>query len=323
MARSGLFLVIMLILSTSVNALEPVNAQDVDAVCKSVARKLSSVYLSDCKPGRFKASGGHSVKQRLIPLKEYPPMKQRKPKGRILLIGGIHGDEYSSVSIIFKWMNILDKHHSGLFHWKVVPVLNPDGLLLKKSQRMNINGVDLNRNFPTPDWHTESVRYWEQRTRRNPRRYPGEAPLSEPESRWLAREIERFQPHVVVSVHAPHGIVDFDGPHKAPNKLGHLYLNLLGTYPGSLGNYAGVQRRLPVITIELPYAGIMPSKRETRAIWIDLIRWLNNNVGKQAPVWTPREKPVLTRSGNFISDVFAHESKSPDPTSSTAVPEVK
>ena len=200
----------------------------------------------------------------------------------MLLIGGIHGDEYSSVSIVFKFMKKLEKHHSGLFHWKLVPVMNPDGLLQRKSQRMNVRGVDLNRNFPTPNWYKESHHYWVNKTRKNPRRYPGPAPLSEPESQWLAKEIAEFQPDVIVSIHAPYGILDFDGPSKrAPERFGELYLNLLGTYPGSLGNYAGVHKEIPVVTIELPYAGIMPSRGEIRHIWLDLVRWLINNAKEE------------------------------------------
>jgi len=181
-------------------------------------------------------------------------------------------------------MRTLNKHHSGLFHWKVVPVLNPDGLLRKKARRVNANGVDLNRNFPTPEWEDQALNnYWIRRTYRNPRRYPGPAPLSEPESRWLAEEIERFRPDAIVAVHAPHGIVDFDGPPEGPMRLGHLHLNLLGTFPGSLGNYAGVQKNVPVITIELPYAGIMPTDRKSRRIWGDLVRWMRENLPKDIP----------------------------------------
>jgi len=32
--------------------------------------------------------------------------------------------------------------------------------------------------------------------------------LSEPESRWVSDEIERFQPQVIISVHAPFGVLD-------------------------------------------------------------------------------------------------------------------
>jgi protein MpaA len=258
-------------------------------VCVRIAGKLGSVTLAECTRRDLQLSGGRSVKGTPILEKVYPPLGRRAPRARVLLIGGIHGDELSSVSIVFKWMGILDEHHSGLFHWKVVPLLNPDGLLRRKAVRMNANGVDLNRNFPTPCWTREALtNYWIRRTRGNPRRYPGPSPLSEPESRWLAEEIERFRPDAIVSVHAPHGVVDFDGPPKGPERLGHLHLNLLGTYPGSLGNYAGVQMNIPVVTIELPSAGIMPTWEQIRHIWTDLVRWLIVSLPKETP-------PLFTR----------------------------
>ena len=55
-------------------------------------------------------------------------------------------------------------------------------------------------------------------------------------------------------------------------------MNLLGTYPGSLGNFGGMQRGIPVLTIELRHAGIMPSPGEISAIWVDMIRWLKQNM---------------------------------------------
>ena len=147
---------------------------------------------------------------------------------------------------------------------------------------MNDRGVDLNRNFPTPNWHAESHKYWVQKTKRNPRRYPGPAPLSEPESQWLAAYIDDFKPDVIVSIHAPYGILDFDGPSAPPGKLGKLHLSLLGTYPGSLGNYAGKHQEIPVVTVELPYAGIMPTRSEIRNIWVDLVRWLRKNANESS-----------------------------------------
>jgi len=189
--------------------------------------------------------------------------------------------------IVFKWMQILNKHHSGLFHWHVIPLLNPDGLLRKRSQRMNGNNVDLNRNFPMYDWQNTAIKHWIDVTSSNPRRYPGEKQLSEPETTWLVEHINRYDPDVIVSVHAPHGIVDYDGPHNGPYKLGRLYLNLLGTYPGSLGNYAGIQRKIPVVTIELPYAGIMPTNKEINGIWLDMVRWLKQNITFEASYKSP------------------------------------
>jgi len=252
----------------------------VHAACEKIGNKLGSVSVTGCLQARLQSTGAWSVQGQPILIKEYPPLASREPKARILLIGGIHGDEYSSVSIVFKWMQTLDQYHSGLFHWHVVPLLNPDGLLQKKSVRLNAYGVDLNRNCPTPDWYAQTRDYWERRTHKDPRRYPGEAALSEPESRWLYEEIRRFEPDAIVSVHAPYGVLDFDGPPKAPNRVGYLHLNLLGTYPGSLGNSAGVQHRIPVITMELPSAGIMPSDGEISRMWRDLVRWMARNLPK-------------------------------------------
>ena len=246
--------------------------------CKRIGAKLGSVSYQECLGLNLSASGGLSVKGTPLLFKEYPPLKDRKPLGRVLLIGGIHGDEYSSVSIVFKWLRTLDQYHSGLFHWHVMPLVNPDGLLRERSQRMNEHNVDLNRNFPMPGWQTVALDYWAFETDKNPRRYPGPRALSEPESWWLVQEIESFRPDVIVSVHAPHGVVDYDGPKDGPYKLGRLYLNLLGTYPGSLGNYAGVQKQIPVVTIELPFAGIMPKPAEVADIWRDLVRWLSRNL---------------------------------------------
>lgn len=256
--------------------------QLVEQECTRIGNKLGSVHIQDCLDISLSTTDGRSVKNAPILLKEYPPLEKRSPMGKVLLIGGIHGDEYSSVSIIFKWMKILNKHHSGLFHWNIIPLLNPDGLLRKKSQRMNENNVDLNRNFPMEDWENTALRYWREKTYKNARRYPGEAPLSEPESSYLVDHINEFNPDVIVAVHAPHGIVDYDGPRNGPYKLGRLYLNLLGTYPGSLGNYAGIQREIPVVTIELPYAGIMPTPKEISSIWRDMVKWLRNNITEEA-----------------------------------------
>ncbi len=251
----------------------------VEQECRRIAGKLASVAFTECMDRNLQLTDGISVKDAPILIKEYPPLlDQRQPVGRVLLIGGIHGDEYSSVSVIFKWMRTLDSYHSGLFHWRIAPLVNPDGLLQDDSHRNNANGVDLNRNFPTRNWEDEAQVYWINKTGRNPRRYPGPGPLSEPESRWLVREINTFKPDVIVSVHAPHGIVDYDGPQDGPYKLGRLYLNLLGTYPGSLGRYAGVQEQIPVVTIELPYAGIMPTPAEINNIWLDLVKWLSQNL---------------------------------------------
>lgn len=276
-------LLLLLLLQTSAQSEEIVNN-----TCRLISDKLSSVNFQECFSNQLTDSGYRSNQSQALLIKEYPPLTRRKAQARILVLGGIHGDEYSSVSIVFKWMNTLNKYHSGLFHWKVVPLINPDGLLRKHSRRTNGNGVDLNRNFSPGDNKDASLLYWKKRTHSDKRRYPGPSPLSEPESRWIEQLIKDFNPDAIVAVHAPFGILDFDGPHKAPKHLGPLHLKLLGTYPGSLGNYAGLQLGKPVITIELPYAGIMPDKKEISKIWIDLVHWLKRNIRSSDSI-----KPLL------------------------------
>jgi len=75
-------------------------------------------------------------------------------------------------------------------------------------------------------------------------------------------------------VHAPYGIVNYDGPQRPPKRLGRLRLKQLGTCPGSLGRYAGVHKNIPVVTIELGSAGRMPSQKEVSHIWMDLVQWM-------------------------------------------------
>ncbi|MEO2177058.1 MAG: M14 family zinc carboxypeptidase [bacterium] len=246
-------------------------------LCEEIGNKLDSVSVEECLDQNLVHSALTAAKRSLA-FKDYAPIPEREPLGRVLVIGGIHGDEFSSVSVIIKWMGILDEFHSGLFHWRFVPTANPDGLLNQKSQRQNLNGVDLNRNFPTADWEGHARSYWEEHANRNPRRDPGPAQASEPETQWLVKQIEEFDPDVIISMHAPYHLVDYDGPPSAPDVLGTLHLHKLGVYPGSLGNYAGIDKQTPIVTVELASAGIMPAKREIDSMWRDLVRWLRGQL---------------------------------------------
>lgn len=261
----------------------PVLAENkVIQLCQEIGSTLGSVSVEQCNRQQFQHSSGLSRQERPLVIKEYPPLAHRKPLGRVMLMGGIHGDEYSSVSLMFRWMEKLNQYHSGLFHWQVVPLLNPDGLFQQpKATRQNANGVDLNRNFPTPDWHDLALKYWKERTYKNQRRYPGPIANSEPETQWFLQQIKDFKPDAIVAVHAPHHLVDFDGPQDPPEKLGKLQLRRLGTYPGSLGNYGGSTLDIPVVTVELASAGIMPTDKEISRMWVDLVRWLRSEVPKQ------------------------------------------
>ena len=258
-----------------------VGADEVKSACQKISGKLASVSFKECDRLQMQPSGHRSVDGFPLLIKEYPPLEPRRPRGRVLLVGGTHGDELSSISIVFKWMHTLEKHHSGLFHWRINPLLNPDGALQPRHSRTNANKVDLNRNFTTPESNLGSpLAYWYGKGFKNERRYPGPYPLSEPETNWLYQEISNFKPDVIIAVHAPYSLVDYDAPNRgnAPKRIGNLHKNLMGTYPGSLGNYAGIYLGIPVITLELPHAGIMPTGKQITWLWTDLVRWLIRNV---------------------------------------------
>lgn len=246
--------------------------------CAKLGEKLGSVSTQDCLAYDFQHSGTLSNEKTPLVYLDYG--SEQKEAVKVLLFGGIHGDEFSAVSIVFKWLKFLESEYAdgseSTIHWRIVPVLNPDGLLQPDgmSKRMNANNVDLNRNFPTPDWQQDAMKYWVERTGRNERRFPGQAPASELETQWVLEQLEVFDPDAVISVHAPYGIVDADGPAEPPQKLGPLELKLLGTYPGSMGRYIGVHKNLPMLTVELERAGAMPKKDDIEHIWLDIQDWI-------------------------------------------------
>jgi protein MpaA len=146
------------------------------------------------------------------------------------LFGAVHGDEIPTTYVLFKLTDYLKEHPEAYRGMCVVvaPLVNPDGFLASPPQRVNSNGIDLNRNFPTKDWRKEALKRWEATTHKNKRYYPGEKPGSEDETRFQIALINRFKPHKILSLHSPLG------------------------YPGSLGNYAGLERGIFTVTLELP-----------------------------------------------------------------------
>ncbi len=257
--------------------------------CKRLALRLPVIKATTCVESGLRPSGATSRNGFPLLVKQIAPTGGVKDKTiRILLLGGIHGDELTAPAIVFQWLQFMSNAPANNFYWTVVPVVNPDGLLAPRSRRVNANGVDLNRNFPTPDWDREAPKYWAQHTRSDPRRFPGRTALSEPESRWVNAEMERFRPHVIISVHAPFGVLDFDGPVAPPQHFGRLVFNRVGVYPGSLGNYSGMHKNVPVITIELPNARSMPSDAEVKRIWHDMLLWIENNVPNEIASETGR-----------------------------------
>lgn len=288
-ARTAILATVLLLAPlTAPASVSPIPLASLNDSCRLLGERLGVLRVSaqGCLKAGLRVAAVPSAQGQPILWRDFAPSAAR-PGGaplRILLVGGIHGDELSSSSIVFDWMGRLARERFQPFHWRVVPALNPDGVLAQPATRVNANGVDLNRNFFTPDWADRALPYWERKTLKDPRRYPGAQPLSEPESRWLAAEIERFKPDAVIQVHAPYGLLDYDGPHAPPDQIGFLHLRLLGAYPGSLGNFAGRHLGIPVLTLELPNAGLMPPPSQSARMWADLLTWMESHL-------QPRQTP--------------------------------
>ena len=194
------------------------------------------------------------------------------PDESTLVLGGVHPDELTPINLAFRFAEALYKD-AGLFaqHRVVVaPLVNPDGFFMFPARRTNANGIDLNRNFATRDWWSTAVSWWKKRRSSDPRHFPGAAPETEEGTRFQVDLMSHFQPDKLVSIHAPLGFLDYDGPgdnkrqnlsdfEKKARDLAYIvsrnsnnYKVLdFAFYPGSLGNYAGNERHMPTVTLEL------------------------------------------------------------------------
>ena len=61
-------------------------------------------------------------------------------------------------------------------------------------------------------------------------------------------------------------MLDFDGPSVPPSKLGRLYLDQVGIFPSLLGNYGGVHKGVPAVTVALPNSTRTPLDAEMRQV---------------------------------------------------------
>ncbi len=165
---------------------------------------------------------------------------------QVLFIGGIHGDEaegsYTTTELpaAFTAADFSDR-----VTLTIIEDANPDGRAAKT--RTNANGVDVNRNFPAPNFDPN-----------NPAN--GESPLSQPESRTVHYLIEATKPDLIVVMHSWHDkqFINFDGPARqiadrfaTTSGLPVTASTEFAPTPGSLGSYAGRDRKRPVLTIEL------------------------------------------------------------------------
>lgn len=182
------------------------------------------------------------------PIYHYDRLSENPSAKRILTFALIHGDEGPSGAVARAWIERLAKIDPQN-NWRIVPVLNPDGW--SKNTRVNSRGIDLNRNFPTANWKEESQKRWVDAEEKDARRFPGDEAASEPETKCAMLQIDDFKPNFIISVHTPFGVLDFDGPRMKFPQYKDLPWFSLGNFPGSMGRYMWVERRVPVLTIEL------------------------------------------------------------------------
>ena len=217
--------------------------------------------------------GGYSIDG--YPLLYWKCGDPEKNPNSSLVLSAVHGDEVTPIFYGFRlveWVKArpeLCKDKSIV----IAPIVNPDGFMrYSKGTRTNFNKVDINRNFDTPDWAVNAQKLWKERYQSLRRYYPGDKGGSEPETVFQQWLITTYKPVKIMSVHAPLNMLDYDGPadqrtisfvktyidscetlkEAVKKATPELRFYAYGLFPGSLGNYAGRQRGIPVLTAELP-----------------------------------------------------------------------
>lgn len=192
-----------------------------------------------------------------------------------MYVGGIHGNEPSSSTLMKAWVNELEANPGRTAGKRIVviPSMNPDGLAA--GTRTNSRGVNLNRNFPTDNWIKST-----KDTDGSHESGGGEAPLSEPEASALAKLTTSYQPRLLLSFHAVGSLV-------IGNKGGYSagysakYASMVGyrdgtndgnanfdyDVTGAYEDWAYWNASIPAIVIELSSYGSVNSAAHYKALW--------------------------------------------------------
>ena len=169
---------------------------------------------------------------------------------RVLILGGIHGDEIEGLNILPDVIAMLSQDAAFRRSWtaRIIRDMNPDGTA--RGTRTNARGVDLNRNWPARNFRAS--------------RRHGDAPSSEQETKAVLPILQSFNPDLIIVFHSTHRgpFVNYDGPAhadasrwvNAANQVTPSAWSVVESMgyptPGSLGSYAGVDQRIPILTIE-------------------------------------------------------------------------
>ena len=159
---------------------------------------------------------------------------------QVLVIGCFHGDEPQGEYLIEEYLKT--NHKTSICF---IPCLNEYGF--KHNVRTNSNGVDLNRNFPAKNWILSKKDNF----------YGGLEPASEEETKFIIDIINKNKPKLILTLHAPYKVVNYDGPAKEVSEqiskiIGYPVEESIGySTPGSFGSWAWIEKNIPTITLEL------------------------------------------------------------------------
>ncbi|HRK08685.1 MAG TPA: DUF2817 domain-containing protein [Pseudobdellovibrionaceae bacterium] len=186
-----------------------------------------------------------------LPLLSHTWSREQAP--RVLILGGVHGDEVEGVALAQALLaEAISTAAFGLrLTLQFITEVNPDGVLMKT--RGNGAGVDLNRNMDTQDWSpiAQTERY-----------QPGPHAMSEPETRHLAEQILNNKPQLIISLHSWKPMLNVnDAPNSklctqvaesiARHTGDRIEPNIGYSTPGCLGTWAALERGIPTLTYEI------------------------------------------------------------------------
>ncbi len=169
-----------------------------------------------------------------------------------LVMAAIHGNEQGGIGLVENLDRYLRENPYKVIGKKIIllAVANPDGVIA--NSRRNVHGIDINRNFKTSNRVNNSIN--------------GLVASGEPETIAIQEILRKYQPTRIISIHSPLACIDYDGPGRyiaqKMARLCDLPVKKLGSRPGSLGSYAGIELGVPIITFELSRADEKLSKEQ-------------------------------------------------------------
>jgi predicted deacylase len=167
----------------------------------------------------------------------------------LLFFAGIHGNEKGAVDMLRTFADEITLRPNIVSPEKkvvIIPMLNPDGYT-EDLYRTNVNGVNLNRNFATPDWTTNP----DEET------FAGTEPFSEAEARALREVVQECVPSMVIAFHSQGGVISPEASAESV-ALANWYASKSGytiyndwNYPGTATQWFTSTTGKPAITVEI------------------------------------------------------------------------